>query len=79
MNPEVLDGIAPHASRSIQLGLTYRWAKMLRSILRAARNKCHKAQQKSAFVPAPGKHDANLMRIAALDDLLKQLDAALHD
>lgn len=68
------------ADRAVKLGLTVRWAEMLRSLASRERKRAIRQQQKnqeSGWRPKPGQYDATEMRINAMDDIVRQLDAQL--
>lgn len=60
------------ARRKIQLSLTHRYAEML---LTLCRNEIKKRRRNydPNFVPEPGKYDTNLMRIQAMESIIKQI------
>lgn len=64
--------------RPITLRLTVRHAEMVVAVLRRERRRKLRDHEKSGFVPAPGKFDANLMRVIAFDGIIGELDDQLN-
>lgn len=63
--------------REVRLTMTARNARLALGAFRAARRKHQKDHERSkarGFVPAPGRHDANLHRIEVIDDFIAQLE-----
>lgn len=64
----------PPEKRTVQLALTHRWGGMLLGLCRKEKKKCLKDMKKRPFTPAPGKFDANIMRIKVMDEIMCQLE-----
>ena len=67
MNQHQLD------ERKVHLKMTFRYARMALALFKRERKRAQKQHARNAFVPEPGKFDANLMRVQAMDDLIEQL------
>lgn len=63
--------------RAVQLSLTEKMARAVLQLARRERKHRQKEFERSTFVAAPGKYDANLAKIAQMDDLIKQLEPHL--
>ena len=64
--------------RDIKLMLTFRQACIVEGLFRKERKSREKRVERENFVPAPGKFDANKMRITVMDDLLTQLKSQIE-
>jgi hypothetical protein len=68
--------------RPVALSLTPRHAVMALGVFRRERKRSMKNHEKAkadGFTPAPGKFDANLMRVSVLDDFIAQLERQLDE
>lgn len=76
MNSEVIRGSLKRKHPVVTITCDTRVAHLIRSAVLRAIKKCRK-EYDPTFVPAPGKHDANLMRIEVLGAVVKQIDSQL--
>ena len=65
-------------AREIKLMLTFRQAMIVEGLFRKERKSREKRVARENFVPAPGKFDANKMRISVMDDLIAQLKSQIE-
>lgn len=66
----------------VNLTITGRDARLALGAFRVARKKHMREYEKGkakGFIPAPGKVDANLMRVGALDRMMDQIEAQLGE